>query len=410
LILVICSNFLFDQIYLKKKNIMRLNVILVVFIVLLFQVYGCGQNKPDELPPVRSIDNMQAKALPQNQIESAGGELMRQSDFRIPAKKVMPAVVHIISSLKRFGPSEREWEIPDFFRDFFGDRIPFDRQSPERQPVPRVGSGSGVIITDDGYILTNNHVVDDADSIRIVLGDRRSYLAKVVGTDPQTDLALLKIEAEGLPYVIFGNSDLLEVGEWVLAVGNPFNLSTTVTAGIVSAKARNINIIQEQASIEAFIQTDAAVNRGNSGGALVNLDGKLVGINTAIASPTGAYAGYSFAIPVNIARKIVDDLLNYGLVQRAYLGVFIRDVNAQLAEEMDLESLEGVYIDSIIPGGSADQAGLTAGGVIKELDGEKITNTPRLQEIVSRHRPGDQIKVVVDYAGKIQAIEVKTVG
>jgi serine protease Do len=246
--------------------------------------------------------------------------------------------------------------------------------------------------------------------IDLILNDNRSFEAKVIGTDPATDLALLRVDESNLNFIQLGNSDELEVGEWVLAVGNPFNLSTTVTAGIVSAKARNINIIQDQASVESFIQTDAAVNPGNSGGALVNLRGELIGINTAIASPTGAYAGYSFAVPVNMAKKVIDDLLNYGEVQRAYLGIYIRDVDSKISKELNLESAVGVLVDSVLLDGAADEAGLLKKDVIIKIDNEKVETSPRLQEIISSHQPGEKIMITLVRSGKEKKIKVTLKG
>jgi serine protease Do len=257
----------------------------------------------------------------------------------------------------------------------------------------RIASGSGVIVERNGYIITNYHVVEDGSEYEVTLSDKRKFSAKMVGSDPTTDLALLKITAGGLRPVDYGNSDVVEVGEWVLAVGNPFNLSSTVTAGIVSAKARNINILQGSYSIESFIQTDAVVNPGNSGGALVNADGKLVGINTAIISESGGYEGYSFAIPSNLVQKVIRDLKDFGEVKRAILGVGIADINAEMAEDLGLPTVDGVYITSVKPGGSAFNAGIRKGDVIIEVNGISTSSVPELQEQVARFRPGDRISV-----------------
>jgi Do/DeqQ family serine protease len=263
------------------------------------------------------------------------------------------------------------------------------------------GAGSGVIISSEGYIVTNNHVIENASEIHVILNDNSEYTAKVVGADPSTDLAVLKIEGSGtfIP-MKFGNSDNLHIGEWVLAVGNPFNLTSTVTAGIVSAKARNINLLSERMEkdvvpIESFIQTDAAVNPGNSGGALVNTSGELVGINTAIASQTGAYSGYSFAIPVNLVEKVVRDLIDYGLVQRAYLGVQISAINQEIKEREKLPNLKGVFISSVVDGGSADKAGLKSGDVILKIGSKEVNSPAQLQEEIGRQRPGDKVVVTV---------------
>jgi Do/DeqQ family serine protease len=263
------------------------------------------------------------------------------------------------------------------------------------------GSGSGVIISDDGYIVTNNHVISEADEVMVMLNDNREYTADLVGTDPTTDLALLKIEAEGLPFLRFGNSDSLLIGEWVLAVGNPFKLQSTVTAGIISAMGRNINILNnQQYSIESFIQTDAVVNPGNSGGALVNTNGELIGINTAILTQTGQYEGYSFAVPSNLANKVVNDLKEFGTVQRGLLGVQISDVTARLAKELDLPTISGVYIGGVFPQGGAGEAGMQTGDVIYEVNGVSTPSVPRLQEQVARFRPGDKIDIAFYRDGK----------
>jgi serine protease Do len=267
---------------------------------------------------------------------------------------------------------------------------------------PAMASGSGVIISDDGYIVTNNHVVEDANEIDVTLEDNRNYTAKVIGTDPTTDLALIKIDENDLAFLPYGNSDEVLVGQWVLAVGNPFNLTSTVTAGIVSAMARSIYILQDRQNlqIESFIQTDAAVNPGNSGGALINTSGQLVGINTAIASTTGSYAGYSFAVPVNLVKKVMDDLLEFGVVQRGLLGIRIRDVSAQLSKDKTLHVVEGVYVAAVNEGSGAEDAGIKANDVIIAIDGQKVRNTSRLQELVAIHRPGDEVEVLLLRDGK----------
>jgi Do/DeqQ family serine protease len=263
-----------------------------------------------------------------------------------------------------------------------------------------MSTGSGVIVSQDGYIVTNNHVVDGAEKIEITLNDKRTYTADLIGKDPATDLALLKIKETGLPFMGYGNSDDVKVGEWVLAVGNPFNLTSTVTAGIVSAKGRNINILDNNPSkgqfpIESFIQTDAAVNPGNSGGALVNTRGELVGINSAIASNTGSYTGYSFAIPVNIARKVVADLLEFGEVQRAFIGVNIQDLDAKLAKEKSINELKGVYVSGLSSGGAGEEAGIKEGDVITKIGDVNVNNMPELQEQISRFRPGNKVMITL---------------
>lgn len=254
-------------------------------------------------------------------------------------------------------------------------------------------SGSGVVVSPDGYIVTNHHVVEKSADIKVTLADKRTYKAKLIGSDPSTDIALLKIEEEELPFMIFGNSDSVRVGEWVLAVGNPFNLESTVTAGIVSAKGRNINILSGAASIESFIQTDAAVNPGNSGGALVNTMGELIGVNTAIITESGSYEGYSFAVPSNLVKKIVRDLREYGTVQRAYLGVGIQDLDSETALDMGLPNAEGVLINRVASEGAASDAGLQAGDVVIGVNDTRIRSTSELQEYVGRLRPGEAVKV-----------------
>jgi Do/DeqQ family serine protease len=268
------------------------------------------------------------------------------------------------------------------------------------------GSGSGVIISSDGFIVTNNHVVNGADKIEVTLNNQRNYSAKVIGLDPATDLALLKIEGTDLSYITMGNSDQVQIGEWVLAVGNPYNLTSTVTAGIVSAKGRNIDILRDKFKIESFIQTDAAVNPGNSGGALVNTKGELVGINSAIASPTGSYSGYSFAIPVNMVRKVILDLQEFGTVQRGFIGVTIQNLNEAIADEIGLDNLEGVYVNGIRDNGAAKEAGIQIGDVISRVESISVKTVPELQEQIGRFRPGDKVTVTLKRDGKLLALPV----
>ncbi|MFT6814632.1 MAG: serine protease Do [Sphingobacteriales bacterium] len=293
-----------------------------------------------------------------------------------------PMVVHIKTS------STVSTSLSDPFKEFFGygERI---------IEIPQMGAGSGVIISSDGFIVTNNHVIKEADEIEVVLNDKRSYKAKIIGTDPSSDLALIKIQEKDLPSMRLGNSDETKVGEWVLAVGNPFNLTSTVTAGIISAKARNINLLGGGSSIESFLQTDAAVNPGNSGGALVNLNGELIGINTAIASRTGSFAGYSFAIPANIVAKVTNDLKEYGVVQRGFIGVNIQDVTADLAKEENLDLINGAFVRGLTSGGAAAEAGIKPGDVITKVNGIAVKSTPELQEQVGNYRPGDIVAVTV---------------
>lgn len=321
-------------------------------------------------------------------------------DFTQASEKVMPAVVHI-KSVQRAERNPYSNRRIDPFREFFG-YPPQQGQENRRQE----SSGSGVVINKDGYIVTNNHVIDGAEEIEVSLHDNRTYQATLVGRDPSTDLALLKIEENELEHISLVDSDEVQVGEWVLAVGNPFNLNSTVTSGIVSAKARNINILKDRSAIESFIQTDAAVNPGNSGGALVNLDGQLIGINTAIASNTGSFAGYSFAIPSNIVSKVVEDILKYGVVQRGFLGVTIREVDGALAEQETLDVTEGVYVNGFMEGSAAESAGIEKGDVIVQVDGHPVGSAPELQEMIGRKRPGDATKIVVNRQGRKKSFDV----
>ena len=341
-------------------------------------------------PLQESVQFSNYKAKPTSSLTS------ESMSFVNAAKLTTPGVVHIRTIYNGSSSSLQQSPFDDYFRDFFGD----NRRQPNRPKS--AGTGSGVIISEDGYIVTNNHVVNNADEIEVLLNDNSTFKGKIIGTDPTTDLALIKIEASGLPKVIMGNSDDIQVGEWVLAVGNPFDFRSTVTAGIVSAKGRNINILRDRngMQIESFIQTDAAVNPGNSGGALVNIRGELVGINTAIATPTGTYAGYSFAVPSLLVNKVVRDLKEHGVVQRALLGINIRDVTSQLSEEEGLELLDGVYVINVNDESAADDAGMESGDVIVAINDEKVTKTAELQEKVALNRPGDRIKVTLIRDGR----------
>jgi serine protease Do len=320
--------------------------------------------------------------------------------FVTAAKISTPTVVHINTKIKAVKSNLRNMN--PFFH-FFGDPFggsPYDMPQQEQE-----GSGSGVIISNDGYIVTNNHVIEGADEIKVSLYNNREYTAKLIGTDPSTDLAVIKIDTKDeLEFLTFGNSDEVMVGQWVLAVGNPFNLSSTVTAGIVSAKTRNINILRQKAgnlAIESFIQTDAAVNPGNSGGALVDLKGNLIGINSAIATPTGSYAGYSFAIPSNLAKKVVKDIIDFGIVQRGFLGVSIREVDDELAKDLKLQKIQGAYIAEVNKNSAAEEGGIKRGDVILKIGENEIKNSADLQEHVARYRPGDNVAVELFREGKI---------
>ena len=310
-------------------------------------------------------------------------------DFTQAAENTVNSVVHI----------KTEYEITSQPNSWFDM---FEMPSQKAQ-----SSGSGVIIKGNGYIVTNNHVIDEANEIKVILNNNKTYDAKLVGTDPATDLAILKINASNLPAVPFGNSDQLKIGEWVLAVGNPFSLTSTVTAGIVSAKGRNINLLDVDPErkifpIESFIQTDAAVNPGNSGGALVDTEGNLVGINTAIASRTGSYSGYSFAVPSSIVRKVANDIMEFGEVQRAFIGVSISDLNQDIADDLGLSQVSGVFVRGLTPGGAAAEVGIEAGDIILEVQGSEVNSVASLQEKVNQFRPGDKIDVMVKRKNQIK--------
>ena len=312
-------------------------------------------------------------------------------DFVNAAENSVNAVVHIMTKVVRQSNTYN-----DFFGALLGQLYGYPGQT---RSNTQVAYGSGVVLTPDGYIVTNNHVVEGADEVEVTFNNKVKKTATIIGTDPTTDLALIKVEANDLDYLVFGDSDQVRIGEWVLAVGNPFNLTSTVTAGIVSAKARDLSILGEGTSVESFIQTDAAVNPGNSGGALVNTKGELIGINAAIASHTGSYEGYSFAIPSNIVRKVVDDLLLYGQTQRGYLGVQIAELTAELAEKKGLEDVEGVYVAEVTESGAAQQAGMRDGDVITAINGKKVNTKTQLMETVRQYRPGDKVEVEVNRHG-----------
>jgi len=322
-------------------------------------------------------------------------------DFTAAASAAIPATVHIKTKTNAQATNNLPRRNP--FSDLFGDG--FDDLFGDRsRSLPQMASGSGVIISDDGYIVTNNHVVEGADDITVTLSNRKSFKAKVIGTDPSTDLSIIKIEAKGLPFLLYGNSDEAKIGQWVLAVGYPLNLEATVTAGIVSAKGRTLDINRRQSKnpIESFIQTDAAVNPGNSGGPLITTDGKLLGINSAIASPTGSYAGYSFTIPVNIVKKVVADLMKFGTVQRAYLGINYApdNISEDVKKQNGIKDGEGVYVSSVIKDGGAALAGIKEGDFITKIEGTPINSAADLVGQIAIYRPGDKINVTYVHDGK----------
>ncbi len=323
-------------------------------------------------------------------------------DFTKAAERTMAAVVHIKATESKESAIQRQRENRSVnpFQYFFGDSYGFEQQ-------PRSGTGSGVIYTADGYILTNNHVVEFADEFEVTLHDNREFRARLVGRDPNTDMAVIKIDANDLSAIEIGNSDAVRVGEWALAVGNPFDLTSTVTAGIISAKGRDINIIKGGTPIESFIQTDAAVNPGNSGGALVDVNGNLIGINSAIATPTGVFAGYSFAIPVNLVKRIADDLIKYGEYRRAYLGVNVVTMDAQAAKEYGVPFLQGVLVSSLDPVGSAAVAGVQENDVVTKANGKTVTTTSELMELIGRSKVGETMMLNVVRDGNSREISVR---
>ena len=377
------SIFVKNSIIMKTKKL--LGTLLVAILGGLIAVFLYSKLVPREQKVITTVQQPYSYAKLSGDIDPANFNFVEAS------KRSVEAVVHVKTQSTRqsYNP------ILEFF---YGDSY--------RDSQPVLGFGSGVIISDDGYIVTNNHVVENSDKLFVTLNDKREFEAKVIGTDPSTDLALLKVDGKGFHYIPWGNSDSLQVGEWVLAVGNPFNLTSTVTAGIVSAKAKNIGIIQDQYRMESFIQTDAAVNRGNSGGALVDIHGNLVGITTAIMSPSGGYAGISFAVPVTIVKKVVMDLIEYGVVQRAILGVNILDITADLAKDKGLDKIEGVYIDQVRDDGAAKAAGIEAGDVILSINGVKVNSSGELQEQISQYSPNDKVAVEVKRNGKTKQFEV----
>lgn len=354
-------------------------------------------SQPIQLPRVAANEVAQAPLVSNVTHKGPAQEYSALPSFAQAAQTSVGAVVHVRTAMRTRMPLNPWYEMLGY-------------RSPEEV---HEGSGSGVIIGKEGFIVTNNHVIEGAEEITVSMNDNRTYIADVIGTDPSTDLAMLKISAEfPLPFVEFGNSDQVGIGDWVLAVGNPFDLTSTVTAGIVSAKARNINLLRARPDrgvfpIESFIQTDAAVNPGNSGGALINTRGELIGINTAIASRTGSYAGYSFAVPATIVEKVAQDLMSYGEVQRAYLGIQIEPVTEEIAEQLDMTEIKGCAITDLVPGSGAAESGLEIGDVVLAIDGQEISDFPELQESVSRFHPGDEVMVRVWRNGEEREVLVQ---
>ena len=378
-------------------SLLSLDFAVALLAVFLFGKFANGNqqsSKFSEPIPVHLTSNV-----------STGGPQAQLPDLTQAAERSVHAVVHIEVKMHEQMGDGGDNQLFDFF---FGPGRPRG-DSPRGfrgQPQYTTASGSGVIISADGYIVTNSHVVDDAVNVEVILDDNRKFTAKVIGRDPNTDIALVKIDAKDLPYLTWGNSDALKLGEWVLAVGNPFNLTSTVTAGIVSAKSRSIGIVSGKMPLESFIQTDAAVNPGNSGGALVNGLGDLVGINTAIASQTGSYSGYSFAIPSTIAKKVVDDIKKYGEVQRAMLGVMMQTVNDSVAKAKKLDKMVGAYVKSTTEDGAARKAGIKEGDIIVSVDGQNVNTSSQLQEQIGKHSPGDEVKVGYIRNGEVKEVKI----
>lgn len=369
-----------------KSFIKSLSIALIAAFISII-IYDQYFNKLYEIP---NNDQKNTVLIPTNYKVNTNSIAGEKTDFTIAASKTIDAVVHVKNT------SSSSSNLPSFYRYFYDeDELP-----------ERIGTGSGVIVSPDGYIITNNHVIEDSNEIEITTNDNKSYQAKIIGTDPDTDIAVLKINSiNKLPYVFFGDSDATKIGEWVLAVGNPFNLNSTVTAGIISAKSRDLN--KRDGVNESYIQTDAAVNRGNSGGALVNTSGELIGINTAITSVSGGFVGYSFAVPSNVARKVFEDLIEYGDVQRGLLGVMGQALDAQFAERFEVEETEGFYITDLEEGLGADLAGLKPGDIIKSVDGITINKFADLSGYLSTKRPGEKVKLIYKRNGNEMKVDVR---
>ena len=364
----------------NKKKIMK-NFTIITLITLM----GLGAIK---ISKKSENQNYEPKTIVKNISYSGNVE------FRYAAKIGTEAVVHVTAKKEEV----KEYIYFDQFYGLYDNYIIPDQQST---------SGSGVIVSSEGHIITNNHVIQGFEEVNVSMHDGQRYTAKVLATDPSTDLALLKINISNLVRLKFADSDLVEIGQWVLAIGNPLNLNSTVTSGIVSAKARNINLLRQQYSIESFIQTDAAVNPGNSGGALVDLEGNLIGINTAIASTTGAYSGYSFAIPSNIVRKVYLDLLNYGVVQRGFLGVFIQEMSPEIAKDDNLVFTNGVYISGYSENSMAEKSGLLLGDIITNIDGVRVSSISELQAELLKKNPGMLVNVTVMRKNKAMTFQIQ---
>ncbi len=393
----------------KTKNILL--TVLISALTTMGVIFGYTHFIQDNNNP-----NFQTTAIPANYkyagfYDSNGNPTAGPEDFTQAAEAAIPAVVHITT---KTNPRQVNNNLPDSknpFSDFFGDDFfnQFLDKGGRQRAIPSQASGSGVIISDDGYIVTNNHVVAGADEVKVVLSNRKTYTAKVIGADPAYDLAVVKVDAKDLPFLVYGNSDNVKIGQWVLALGYPLNLDATVTAGIISAKSRALGLNRDRTgkrelAVESFLQTDAAVNMGNSGGALINTGGQLIGINSAIASPTGYYNGYSYAIPVNIVKKVINDLIKFGSVQRGFLGAMFIDAGRLTSQEKERQSIplkaDGIYITDLTKTGAALEAGIQKGDIIRKINGAFITSGSELQEKLSNYKPGDKVTVTIDRDGK----------
>ena len=380
-----------------KVLFVTLSAIVVALCVLTLNLYVSQR----EMKQVMANAEIQTNSIEENNIPAVKASFVSyngEDNFVDAAEKTVNTVVHIKTEVGSRGNS---------YYDFFGSLI--EQLYGGQMQIPNnvsVAYGSGVVISPDGYIVTNNHVVEGASKIEVTFNDKHKRTATIIGNDPSTDLALIKVDAKDLEFLTFADSDEVKVGEWVLAVGNPFNLTSTVTAGIVSAKARNINILGDGSTIESFIQTDAAINPGNSGGALVDMDGNLIGINAAIASRTGSYEGYSFAIPSNIVKKVVEDFLQYGSLQRAYLGISIAEITEELAEAKGIDEMSGVYIISVDERGGAKAAGIKEGDILLSVNNITVNSNSQLIGVISQYRPGDKVTVKIQRKGNILVKEV----
>lgn len=401
----------------KTKNV--LFTVLISAVTTLGVIFGYNKYQHNNNNP-----NFQSTNIPSNYkyagfFDGNGNPTPGPADFTQAAEAAIPTVVHIKTTTNPRQVSNNLPNQKNPFSDLFGDDDLFNQffgnGRQQQRMYPQLGSGSGVIISDDGFIVTNNHVVAGADEVTVTLSDRKTYIAKVIGSDPSYDLAVVKVDAKNLPFMLYGNSDEVKIGQWVLALGYPLNLDATVTAGIISAKSRALGLNHDKngsrsMAVESFLQTDAAVNMGNSGGALINTSGQLIGINSAIASPTGYYNGYSYAIPVNIVKKVINDLVKYGSVQRGFLGAMFIDASMLNDQDKKKESIplsaDGIYITDVTKDGAAIQAGIKKGDIIRKINSISINSGSELQEQLSNYKPGDKVNVTYDRNGIQNTVQV----